>query len=76
MDRLGELEMLSRTRELTPEESDEIDRIIVSERKRTWYRNNRETVLARQKARYHSDPAFKATMNRRTVESRRMARAR
>jgi hypothetical protein len=74
-DRLGELEMLSRCRELTDEESDELGRIIRNERRRQWYRQNKASVLAGLRHRYANDDEYRQRRIASASEAQRKRRA-
>lgn len=63
-DRLGELECISRGRELTPEESGEMERIIVNQRRATHRRHL-----------YRTDPLWRLSKLK-DCRERRLRRAR
>ena len=71
-DRLGELEMLSRTRELTPEESDELAAIITAEKRRSYQRAYGRAYYsaAKRRERYAADPAYRAWVLAKNERSR------
>ena len=71
-DRLGELEMLSRTRELTPEESDELAAIITAEKRRSYQRKrySARNIAAQRKQRYATDPDYRAWVLAKNERSR------
>ena len=60
-DRLGELEMLSRARELTPDESDELAAIIANEKRNTYRRNRwkEQGGAEARRQRYQNDPEYR-----------------